>query len=94
MLGDQQQNARIVEAVAGLGTVASNNSGINAGGDVYQVSDDGIIDQSSNQIWDDSESNTATDTGFINNGANNHDSLNTSDNGRHQRLPTLALLAH
>ena len=78
MLGDQQQNARIVEAVAGLGTVASNNSGINAGGDVYQVSDAGVIDQSSNQIWDASESNTATDTGFINNGANNHDSLSTS----------------
>ena len=78
MLGDQQQNARIVEAVAGLGTAASNNSGITAGGDVYQVSDAGIIDQSSNQIWDASESNMATDTGFINNGSNNHDSLNTS----------------
>ena len=78
MLGDQQQNARIVEAVAGLGTVASNNSGITASGDVYQVSDAGIIDQSSNQIWDASETNTASDTGFINNGANNHNSLNTS----------------
>ena len=78
MLGDQEQNARIVEAVAGLGTAASNNSGITASGDVYQVSDAGIIDQSSNQIWDASESNMATDTGFINNGSNNHDSLNTS----------------
>ena len=78
MLGDQEQNARIVEAVAGLGTAASNNSGITAGGDVYQVSDAGSIDQSTTQIWDQSETNTASDTGFINNGSNSHDSNNTS----------------
>jgi hypothetical protein len=58
MLGDQEQNARIVEAVAGLGTVASNNAGNTAGGDIYQVSDSGVIDQSINT----SDSNNTTST--------------------------------
>ena len=66
MLGDQQQNARIVEAVAELGTVAANNTGITAGGDVYQVSDNGFLDQSTDNIT----SYTATDEAFINTGVN------------------------
>ena len=79
MLGDQQQNARIVEAVAGLGTAAANNSGITAGGDVYQVQDEGIVDQT--QFYDSSTDNiyTAEDSGFINLGSNTHDSQITYD---------------
>ena len=66
MLGDQAQNARIVEAVAGLGTAAANNSGVTAEGDVYQVSDNGFVDQSTDNIT----SYTATDDAFINTGVN------------------------
>ena len=77
MLGDQQQNARIVEAVAGLGTAATNNAGITAGGDVYQVSDNGHVDQSTNT--DNSE--TVTSQGDLNTGSQTDDSFNSSAMG-------------
>ena len=77
MLGDQQQNARIVEAVAGLGTAATNNAGITASGDVYQVSDNGHVDQSTNT--DNSE--TVTSQGDLNTGSQTDDSFNSSAMG-------------
>ncbi len=77
-INDQQSDVAIVQAVAGLGTAASNNSGITAGGDVYQIQDQGIVDQSissnSSADYSDYEQNYAQDSGFINNGENIHDS--------------------
>ena len=46
MLGDQQQNARIVEAVAGLGTSAVANSGMSVGGNYYDMEGEANIDNS------------------------------------------------
>lgn len=77
-INDAQSDVAIVQAVAGLGTAASNNSGVTAGGDVYQIQDQGIVDQSdyTNTSTDNSdyEQNYAQDSGFINNGENIHDS--------------------
>ena len=46
MLGDQQQNARIVEAVAGLGTSAVANGGMSVGGNHYDMEGEANIDNS------------------------------------------------
>ena len=46
MLGDQQQNAKIVEAVAGLGTSAVANSGMSVGGNYYDMEGEANIDNS------------------------------------------------
>ena len=77
-INDQQSDVAIVQAVAGLGTAASNNSGITAGGDVYQMQDQALVDQSSytDSSTDNSdyEQNYAQDDAFINNGENIHDS--------------------
>ena len=48
-----------------MGTAAASNSGITAGGDVYQVSDNGFLDNTDNIT-----SYTATDEAFINTGVN------------------------
>ena len=77
-INDEQADVAIVQAVAGLGTAVANNAGITAGGDVYQVQDQGSVDQSTyeNSITDysDYEQNYAQDDAFINNGENIHDS--------------------
>ena len=77
-INDQQSDVAIVQAVAGLGTAASNNSGITAGGDVYQIQDQGLVDQSSftDSSTDNSdyEQNYADGDSFINHGENIHDS--------------------
>ena len=65
-INDANSDVAIVEAVSSLGTAAANNSGITAGGDVYQVSDNGFLDQSTDNIT----SYTATDEAFINTGVN------------------------
>jgi hypothetical protein len=57
MLGDQQQNARIVEAVANLGTSAVNNAGISVGGNYYDLQDQAVVDNSTN-----SSISTSTET--------------------------------
>ena len=71
-INDQQSDVAIVQAVAGLGTAATNNSGITAGGDVYQIQDQGSVDQSivSDSSTDNSdyEQNYADAYGFVNNG--------------------------
>ena len=78
MLGDQQTNARIVEAVAGLGVAGVENSGMSVGGSYYDLQDQAIVDQStyssqdtnttSTQTYDSSQTYDATDDGFIVNG--------------------------
>ena len=89
MLGDQQTNARIVEAVAGLGVAGVENSGMSVGGDFYDLQDQAIVDQStyshtsqdttttttSTQTYDSSETYDATDDGFIVNGAYHYNPL-------------------
>jgi len=67
-INDANSDVAIVEAVAGLGTAAANNSGITAGGDVYQVSDNGWLDQSTDTIT--TTTYSATDEAFINTGVN------------------------
>ena len=68
-INDQQSDVAIVQAVAGLGTAASNNSGITAGGNVYQIQDQGFVDQSisSDSSTDNSdyEQNYADAGGFL-----------------------------
>ena len=59
-INDAQSDVSIVQAVAGLGTAAASSVGIQAGGDVYQVSDSGSIDQSVNTA--DSNNTTSTST--------------------------------
>ena len=46
MLGDQEQNAKIVQAVAGLGSTAVANSGMSVGGNLYNMEDSASIDNS------------------------------------------------
>jgi len=59
-INDANSDVAIVQAVAGLGTAAANSVGIQAGGDIYQVSDQGSIDQSVNTA--DSNNTTTTTT--------------------------------
>jgi sulfur carrier protein ThiS len=77
-INDQQSDVAIVQAVAGVGTAVANNSGITAGGDVYQMQDEAIVDNGdytySSTDNSDYEQNNATDDAFINNGENIHDS--------------------
>ena len=84
LLGDQAADEAIVQSVADLGTAAANQVGISAGGDLYQLSDNAYVDQSSVSSADTSstssqDSNTttttsyaATDNGFVNTGINDH----------------------
>jgi hypothetical protein len=46
LLGDQIADRGIVEAVAGLGSVAASQTGIEVGGDYYDVQDQGSVDNS------------------------------------------------
>jgi hypothetical protein len=71
-INDANSDVAIVQAVAGLGTAAANNSGITAGGDVYQVQDQGVIDQStdSSTTTTNETTYTASEEAFINTGVN------------------------
>jgi len=60
MLGDQKQNAQIVEAVAGLGTVAATNSGMSVGGDYYDLQDEATVDNSTFSSADTFSETTST----------------------------------
>ena len=61
LLGDQQADLGIVQAVAGLGSAAANSVGIQADGYIYQVSDNGAIDNSQNTT-DSYNTTTSTET--------------------------------
>jgi len=75
-INDANTDAQIISSVADLGVAAVGVGGISAGGDVYQVQDQGIIDQSTyssadtftTTSTDASTTNTASDQAFINNG--------------------------
>jgi len=62
MLGDQKQNAQIVEAVAGLGTAAANSVGVSVAGDYITATDQAVIDQSVNTTETNSTVATTTNT--------------------------------
>ena len=94
MLGDQQQNAQIVEAVASLGSTAVANAGVSVGGNYYDLQDSASVDQSTNSsvsTWTETTTETSTDSstdnsqvydasedGFIVNG--NYDYTYADDN--------------
>ena len=59
MLGDQQQNARIVEAVANLGSTAVENTGMSVGGSYYDLEGEAYVDNSTTSSAD---TNTTTST--------------------------------
>ena len=60
MLGDQQQNAQIVDAVAGLGTAAANSVGVSVAGDYITATDQAVIDQSVTTTTSQDTTNTTT----------------------------------
>ena len=59
LLGDQIADRGIVEAVAGLGSVAAAQTGVAVGGDYYTLQDEAVIDQS---IVTDTSADTTTTT--------------------------------
>ena len=61
LLGDQLTDAAIVSSVASLGEAAASSVGISAGGDIYQVSDNGFVDNSQNTT-DSYNTTSATET--------------------------------
>ena len=60
MLGDQKQNAQIVDAVAGLGTAAANSVGVSVAGDYITATDQAVIDQSVTTTTSQDTTNTTT----------------------------------
>jgi len=72
MLGDQKQNAQIVEAVAGLGTAAANSVGVSVAGDYITATDQAVIDQSTNTT-------TTSTTSSVSNSTEVSDSYNSTE---------------
>ena len=60
LLGDQTADTRIVQAVAGLGSVAATQTGIEVGGDYYDLEDSASVDNSTTTTT--SADTTSTDT--------------------------------
>jgi hypothetical protein len=79
LLGDQTADRGIVEAVAGLGSIAAAQTGISVGGNYLQVSDNGSIDQST--TTDNSQNETTSIEGDVNTGVQADGSYNSSSMG-------------
>jgi hypothetical protein len=65
-INDAEQDARIVEAVAGLGSTAVANSGMSVGGSYYDLQDLAVVDQSqytSMDTFTETTTETSLDTG-------------------------------
>ena len=62
MLGDQQQNARIVEAVSNLGASAVANSGMSVGGNYYDMEGEASVDNSTTSSMDTTTTTNTTTT--------------------------------
>jgi hypothetical protein len=60
LLGDQTADTKIVQAVAGLGSVAATQTGIEVGGDYYDLEDSASVDNSTTTST--SSDTTSTDT--------------------------------
>lgn len=73
-INDANTDAQIIASVADLGVAAVGAGGISSSGDVYQVQDNGIIDQSTSADTTTTTTTdySATDSGFINTGVNEH----------------------
>ena len=65
MLGDQQQNARIVEAVANLGSTAVENTGMSVGGSYYDLEGEAYVDNSTTSSADTNTTTSTTNTTSI-----------------------------
>jgi hypothetical protein len=77
---DAATDAQIIESVANLGVAATNQIGVEVGGDYYVVSDSAVIDQSTSAdvTTDASVNYSATDEAFLLTGTYNSSSNNTS----------------
>ena len=62
MLGDQQQNARIVESVSNLGAIAVANSGMSVGGNYYDMEGEASVDNSTTSSMDTTTTTNTTTT--------------------------------
>lgn len=62
LLGDQAADAAIVQAVAGLGSVAATQTGIEVGGDYYDLEDSASVDNSTTTTTSADTTSTATTT--------------------------------
>ena len=84
LLGDQAADAAIVQAVAGLGSVAATQTGIEVGGDYYDLEDSASVDNSTTTTTSaDTTSTTTTTTSF---------SLDTTLNYTGQAMTLAALI--
>jgi hypothetical protein len=86
LLGDQAADTKIVQAVAGLGSVAATQTGIEVGGDYYDLQDSASVDNStttSTSADTTSTSTTTTTTSF---------SLDTTLNYTGQAMTLAALI--
>ena len=62
LLGDQAADAAIVQAVAGLGSVAASQTGIEVGGDYYDLEDSASVDNSTTTTTSADTTSTTTTT--------------------------------
>ena len=62
LLGDQAADAAIVQAVAGLGSVAATQTGIEVGGDYYDLEDSASVDNSTTTTTSADTTTTSTST--------------------------------
>ena len=62
LLGDQAADAAIVQAVAGLGSVAASQTGIEVGGDYYDLEDSASVDNSTTTTTSADTTSTSTTT--------------------------------
>jgi len=62
LLGDQSADTAIVQAVAGLGSVAATQTGIEVGGDYYDLQDTASVDNSTTTSTSEDTANTTTTT--------------------------------
>jgi len=74
-INDALQDSNIVQSVAGLGAAAVGAGGVDVGGDYYTLSDDALLDQSTNTTT--ATTNTETNTTTTSGDTIDDDSLNT-----------------
>ena len=82
LLGDQAADTKIVQAVAGLGSVAATQTGIEVGGDYYDLEDSASVDNSTTTSTS-ADTTTTTTTSF---------SLDTTLNYTGQAMTLAALI--
>ncbi len=76
-INDALQDSNIVQSVADLGVAAVGTGGVDVGGDYYTLSDDALLDQSTNTTTTTTTTNTETNTTTTSGDTIDDDSLNT-----------------